>query len=64
MCIRDSSIICHPYFLSKGRHVREDIPNLISEAKSEFPFIKVKVTEPLGVQDGILNLIDNTIKSV
>lgn len=29
------TIICHPYFLSPGRHVIEDIPQLIQEAKAE-----------------------------
>lgn len=26
------TIICHPYFLSPGRHVQEDVPQLIEEA--------------------------------
>jgi sirohydrochlorin ferrochelatase len=42
-------IICHPYFLSPGRHVREDIPQIIGDAiaslKIEIPVI---TTEPLG----------------
>ena len=25
-------IVCHPYFLSPGRHVVEDIPQVIEEA--------------------------------
>ena len=31
-----TTIICHPYFLSKGRHVSEDIPELVAQAAKEF----------------------------
>ncbi|KAJ1395033.1 hypothetical protein B484DRAFT_314431, partial [Ochromonadaceae sp. CCMP2298] len=27
-----SHIVCHPYFLSRGRHVQEDIPALMLQA--------------------------------
>jgi hypothetical protein len=30
-------IICHPFFLSRGRHVVDDIPTLMEEAASIFP---------------------------
>ena len=32
--IEKDEIICHPYFLSPGRHVREDIPRIVNEAVS------------------------------
>ena len=54
-------IICHPFFLSKGRHVQEDIPALMKEASSMNNNINYKITEPLGVQDKILELIDIAI---
>ena len=54
-------VICHPFFLSKGRHVQEDIPALMKEASSINNNIKYKITEPLGVQDKILELIDTAI---
>jgi sirohydrochlorin ferrochelatase len=42
-------IICHPYFLSPGRHVREDIPRIVAEAletlKVEIP---VSTTDHVG----------------
>ena len=28
-------IVCHPYFLSRGRHVREDMPELVARAAEE-----------------------------
>ena len=56
-------VICHPYFLSKGRHVVKDIPFLVSEAAKDFPGIKYKITEPLGNEvSGIIELINKSIE--
>jgi sirohydrochlorin ferrochelatase len=60
-------IICHPFFLSKGRHVQEDIPNMMREAAAEHSTIReveYSITEPLGVQEKILELIHQSIASV
>lgn len=64
-CIEQGAtrVICHPYFLSRGRHVRDDIPQLVAEAASANPLISYTITEPLGVQDGILDLIANSIRN-
>lgn len=53
-------IICHPFFLSKGRHVKEDIPSLMASAAEQYS-ITYNITEPLGLQEGIVNLIDVSI---
>ena len=55
-------IICHPYFLSRGRHVNEDIPELVTKAAQENPSVTYVITDPLGVEDGILDLIDQSVK--
>ena len=34
-------IVCHPFFLSPGRHVMEDIPALLADAASHFPEVHV-----------------------
>lgn len=39
-------IICHPYFLSPGRHVTEDIPQLVEEAKQS---IIEKTSHPIQI---------------
>ena len=60
-------IICHPFFLSKGRHVQEDIPNMMREAAAEHATIReveYSITEPLGVQEKILELIHQSIANV
>jgi len=46
-------IVCHPYFLSPGRHVLEDIPELIEEAVNAMKEegvedLEVLTTDPVG----------------
>ena len=42
-------IVCHPYFLSPGRHATEDIPQIISEAIASMKIdIPVITTDPVG----------------
>ena len=43
--------------LSPGRHAIRDIPNLVYDAASNYPDLNVEVTEPLGLDDGIINVI-------
>jgi sirohydrochlorin ferrochelatase len=42
-------IVCHPYFLSPGRHVLEDIPKLVADAIATLKIqIPIVTTDPLG----------------
>lgn len=42
-------IVCHPYFLSPGRHVREDIPTIVNDAIETLGItIPVTTTAPVG----------------
>ena len=44
-------IICHPYFLSPGRHVTQDIPLIVQQAIIDLNIhssIPVRTTEPVG----------------
>ena len=59
-----TSIICHPYFLSRGRHVAEDVPQLVKQASECYPNIIYHITEPLGAHPDILQLIDDSISGV
>ena len=62
-----TNIICHPFFLSKGRHVQEDIPDMMRAAAAEhgdIPHLEYSITEPLGVQEKILELIHESITNV
>jgi sirohydrochlorin ferrochelatase len=64
-CVQQGArlIICHPYFLSKGRHVQEDIPALLKEARTEFPGTDYIITEPIGMQEEVVDLISKSILS-
>jgi sirohydrochlorin ferrochelatase len=45
--------------------VKEDIPAIVAEAALLYPGIKYKIAEPLGLQEGILDLIHaSVVKSV
>jgi sirohydrochlorin ferrochelatase len=56
-------VICHPFFLARGKHVQEDIPQLISEAAKEFPSTSFKIAEPLGLHEGLVGLVEAAIES-
>jgi len=44
-----TEIICHPYFLSPGRHVQEDIPEIVQNAIRDLNIeIPLEVTKPVG----------------
>lgn len=64
-----TKIVCHPYFLSPGRHVLEDIPELIQEAelylkdKYGVENLEVLSTEPVGSKlDLMIGLIGNMVE--
>ena len=56
-------VVCHPYFLSKGRHVQEDSPALMLAASMKFPGTSFVITEPVGAQDQIIDLIKLSVDS-
>ena len=58
-----TQIICHPFFLSPGRHVLEDIPELVETASQLFPEVPYTITQPLGMHESILSVIDSTINN-
>jgi len=50
-------IVVHPYFLSPGRHSTTDIPRLVAQAAAAHPEITFHVTQPLGLDDKIAQVI-------
>jgi sirohydrochlorin ferrochelatase len=53
--IRD--VYLHPFFLSPGRHTREDLPALAREASERHPGLTVHLTDPLGVGDAMVAVV-------
>jgi len=50
-------VVC-PFFLGPGKHWTEDIPRLTAAAAAKFPLTKYHVTQTLGIDDLILELLD------
>ena len=50
-------VVVHPYFLSPGRHSTSDIPRLATEAAKNHPGVELAITEPLGVDTRISEVI-------
>lgn len=50
-------LIVFPYFLSAGRHVSKDIPDIIATKQQEYTDKKIEVTMHLGVVEGVAELI-------
>jgi len=68
-------IICHPYFLSPGRHVTEDIPHLVEQAKlnilkdnEHLSNLQIVTTQHTGSRlkvmiDAIASIVEGSVKS-
>jgi len=64
-------IVCHPYFLSAGgRHVSEDIPEIIDSAISSLNItVPIVTTEPVGSSTDVMlgaiqSLVKNNLKAL
>ena len=56
-------VIVHPYFLAPGRHSTADIPRLAAEAARDAGDVPVIVTEPLGLDSRIGEVVMTRIRS-
>ena len=50
-------VVIHPYFLSPGQHSTSDIPRMAAQAAADHPGTDFTVTEPLGVDPRISEVI-------
>ncbi len=50
-------VVVHPYFLSPGRHSTTDIPRMVAEAAKHHPDVSFHVTQPLGLDEQIAQVI-------
>ena len=57
-----ATIVCHPFFLSQGRHVREDVPALLDEAASRHN-VPYSLTPPLGEAPALLDLVHDVVSA-
>jgi sirohydrochlorin ferrochelatase len=54
-------IIAVPYFLHLGKHVKEDLPRIISEWRAANPGIEVRLGNPFGYSPRLTELIGERI---
>ena len=53
-------VVC-PFFLGPGKHWTQDIPRLAAEAAAAFPHTRYHVTQTLGIDDLILDLLEKRV---
>ena len=53
-------VVC-PYFLGPGKHWTSDIPGLTAAAAAKFPGTRYHVTQTLGLDDLILELLNKRV---
>ena len=65
-CIDDgaTSIVVLPYFLNSGRHVVEDIPNIVNNTKVHYPDVEIKIAAHLGASPSIIDLLINSANAL
>ncbi len=58
-CINDgaSEIFVFPYFLAAGRHVIEDIPEIIVNEQKKYPNVKIKSLPYFGSDPVIVDIV-------
>lgn len=64
LCIKKGAteVVVFPYFLSAGRHVTEDVPAEVELKRKEYPQIPIKITNYLGSNQGIADLVLELVK--
>jgi sirohydrochlorin ferrochelatase len=55
-------VVVLPYFLSKGRHVVEDIPAEVRLKQAQYPNVAIRISAYLGEADGISELLLSAAK--
>ena len=51
-----------PYFLFPGIHIKEDIPNMVSECKAKFPGVKITMGDSLGADERLADILIDRIR--
>lgn len=52
-----NEVVILPYFLAAGRHVIEDIPEIIAAKQSEYPQVCLRITGHFGTADELPGLL-------
>ena len=55
-------VVIMPYFLFTGRHITEDIPEIIDSLQKRHPQVQFTLTRPLGEPEGFVPLVARRIE--
>ena len=55
-------VVVAPYFLSRGRHILEDIPALVEEAQSEYKDISCIMADPIGLDVRVADVVHTRVE--
>lgn len=66
LCLREGAdeVVVVPYFVQTGRHVVEDIPRIVAEAKARFPEKSIRLADYLGFDERIVSVVVDRIREV
>jgi sirohydrochlorin ferrochelatase len=58
-CVAEGAgeIVVLPYFLAPGEHASRDVPALAAAAAARHPDVSIRVAEPLGVHEGLVDAV-------
>ena len=64
-CIQSgaTSVVVVPYFLAAGRHVVEDIPQIVKPVAEQHPQVTIRISEHIGMSDSMTRLILDSASS-
>lgn len=52
-----SEVVVLPYFLSAGRHIHEDVPNIIAAKQQQYTHLKIHITPYIGESSDMITLL-------
>lgn len=55
-------ILVLPYFLFKGIHISEDIPEILQNIKGNYIDLKLNIAEPIGYHDLLVELLSQRLQ--
>ncbi|PNH04072.1 Sirohydrochlorin cobaltochelatase [Tetrabaena socialis] len=55
------TVVVAPYFLSRGRHIQQDIPLLVAQAAEAHPGLSCVIADPIGLDPLMAQLISNRV---
>ena len=58
-----SRVVVSPLFLFPGRHVQEDIPELVAAAAEAHPDVEVTIADPIGMHPLVAAALDQQLEA-